>query len=65
MTYLDGGDRSTGGMNTPALQMVIQHYDQFGQSYANSFLNAVPEPGSIALLGVPALASMIRRRRRR
>ena len=44
MTYLDGGDRSSSGMNEPSLQLVIEHFNQFGEGYANSFLNAVPEP---------------------
>ena len=64
MLYLDGNDRSDQGMNTPALQMVMNHFDQFGVPYAQSFLNAVPEPSSAILLGVPALAGMALRRRR-
>jgi len=65
MLYLDGNDRSDQGMNTPALQMVMNHFDQFGVPYAQGFLNAVPEPTSAMLLGVPALAGMALRRRRK
>jgi hypothetical protein len=48
MSYLDGGDRSDNAMNTPALRMVQQHFDEFGGAYASSFLSAVPEPHSLA-----------------
>jgi hypothetical protein len=65
ITYLDGGDRSDQGMNTPALQLVMDHFAQFGQPYANGFLNAVPEPTSaLALSGLAALAAGRRRRHR-
>jgi len=64
MSYLEGGDRSDSGMDAPALHMVMDHFDQFGQGYANSFLNAVPEPSSaLALSGLVALAASKRRRR--
>jgi hypothetical protein len=63
MSYLDGDNRSTDGMNTPALQLVVDHFAQFGQSYANGFLNSVPEPTSaMALGGLIALAGRRRRR---
>ncbi|MBC8107742.1 MAG: autotransporter-associated beta strand repeat-containing protein [Anaerolineae bacterium] len=60
--YLDGSDPSMQGMNTPELQKVVMHFDQFGGGYAASFLNAVPEPTST--LAALALTTMIRRRRR-
>jgi hypothetical protein len=63
MTYLEGGDRSDAGMNTPALRMVADHFEQFGNGYASSFLNAVPEPSS--LLIAAGCAMMFGRRRRR
>jgi hypothetical protein len=53
-------------MNTPELHMVLDHFDQFGVPYAQSFLNAVPEPASaLVFAGVQALACMRFRRRRK
>ena len=66
MAYLDGNDRGDTGMNTPALRMVMEHFDQFGMPYAQGFLNAVPEPTSaLALLGMQVLACTVLRRRRK
>jgi hypothetical protein len=64
--YLNGGDRSDDGMNLLALRQVEQHYAVFGDAYATSFLNAVPEPTSAGVLlsGLAASAASIRRRRR-
>jgi hypothetical protein len=62
MSYLDGSDRSGQGMDAPALQLVMDHFADFGQPYASSFLNAVPEPTSVLALG--GIAAAIKRRRR-
>ncbi|CAN5674561.1 hypothetical protein BH09PLA1_BH09PLA1_11960 [soil metagenome] len=62
IAYLDGSDRSGAGMDTPSLQLVMEHYTQFGEGYAQGFLNAVPEPTSALALG--GLLAMIGRRRR-
>jgi hypothetical protein len=62
LSYLDGDDRSDRGMDTQALRLVQQHFEQFGVVYASSFLNAVPEPVS-ATLFVPAAILLSRRRR--
>jgi hypothetical protein len=64
MTYLDGSDRSDRAMTAPALRLVEAHFAQFGESYATSFLNAVPEPGAILVAGIWALTSTLSRRRR-
>ncbi|MBC8107588.1 MAG: hypothetical protein H7Z14_13435, partial [Anaerolineae bacterium] len=48
MAYLDGSDRSEVGMDAPSLQKVLQHFGQFGETYANGFLNSVPEPGALS-----------------
>ncbi|CAN5503943.1 hypothetical protein BH09PLA1_BH09PLA1_11380 [soil metagenome] len=65
MSYLEGNDRSGMGMDSPPLQIVQSHFAQFGEAYASSFLNAVPEPTSIGLFtGLAALAAGKRRRRR-
>ncbi|CAN5611012.1 hypothetical protein BH09PLA1_BH09PLA1_12340 [soil metagenome] len=61
--FLDGTDRSERGMDTPALSKVLEHYQQFGDAYANAFLSAVPEPTGITVIGL-AVAGMVRRRRR-
>jgi len=63
MSFLDGSDRDTSGMSSPALQMVLSHFEQFGQPYATSFLNAVPEPTSLSIFGLIAGAALARRRR--
>jgi hypothetical protein len=64
VAYLDGSDRNRDKMNTPALQMVVDHFDDFGVPYAQGFLNAVPEPTTIGL-GTVGTAMMTLRRRRR
>ncbi|CAN5450200.1 hypothetical protein BH09PLA1_BH09PLA1_20860 [soil metagenome] len=64
MSYLEGGDRNPSTMDTPALQLVVNHFDQFGEAYAQGFLNSVPEPTSAAFVGgVVAVAAGKRRRR--
>ena len=63
MSYLDGGNRSGEGMSAPALQMIEQHFQQFGSAYASSFLNAVPEPSSLAAFAT--ISVLLRQRRRR
>jgi acid phosphatase len=62
LSFVDGSDRDRGDMNRPALQRVMQDFDQFGDAYARGFLAAVPEPASLAL--VPFILLLNRRRRR-
>src|SRR5205823_11034498 len=62
MTYLEGGDRSDRGMDSPELQIVMNHFQQVGNVYASSFLNAVPEPGVATVLTF-AFGALARRRR--
>jgi hypothetical protein len=64
MLFLGGEDRSLDGMNSPALQKVVEHFNEFGVPYAQSFLNAVPEPASVSTIGLMAVAMMARRRRK-
>ncbi|MBC8109245.1 MAG: PEP-CTERM sorting domain-containing protein [Anaerolineae bacterium] len=63
MSYLDGSDRSDAGMDTPQLQLVMQHLGQFGEQYAAGFLASVPEPTSALVFG--GIAAMFAGRRRR
>ncbi len=63
VAYLDGSDRSSGLMGDPSLQFVQSHLEQFGVSYAQSFLAAVPEPSSAAMVAM-VLVSVSRHRRR-
>jgi autotransporter-associated beta strand protein len=65
VSYLSGDDRSSNGLDGPAVQKVLEHFDRFGLPYAAAFLAAVPEPATFTLLAVPALAGLICRRRRR
>ena len=44
MRWLSGDDRSGAGMNTEALKLVEQHYAEYGDAYARSFIASVPEP---------------------
>ena len=62
--WISGDDRSAADLGTAGLSEVLGHLDQFGSAYGAAFLAAVPEPTSLALLGVPALAGIVRRRRR-
>jgi hypothetical protein len=62
LAYLDGNDRSDDGMNNASLRMVMEHFDELGLPYAQSFLNAVPEPGcALFLLGFTGFVAMRRR----
>jgi hypothetical protein len=62
--FLDGTDKAARGFEEPALRMVQQHFQLFGQDFAQKFLAAVPEPGTLLLTGVAASAAMSRRYRR-
>ncbi|CAN5623438.1 hypothetical protein BH09PLA1_BH09PLA1_18220 [soil metagenome] len=65
MSFLEGSDRDQTTMDTPALQVVLEHYSQFGDGYAQGFLNAVPEPtGVLVFSGIAALMAGRRRRAR-
>ena len=61
--WISGDDRSGSGRTATGVSEVIAHLDQFGAAYGQAFLAAVPEPSAFALLGVPALAGIARRRR--
>jgi hypothetical protein len=61
LAFLDGHDRSDVGMNESALRMIAAHFRHFGNGYASSFLNAVPEPIGIVPL---VLAGVMLTRRR-
>jgi len=65
LSFLDGTDRSSNGMNGAALQRVVRDFNQFGDNYASHLLAAVPEPTSIGLLGCVVGAALSRRRRHR
>jgi autotransporter-associated beta strand protein len=64
LSFLDGTDRSTHEMNASSLQKLEQHFDQFGEGYAHSFLAAVPEPAGLSGLALGLVALCNRRRRR-
>ena len=65
VNWLSGDDRSFDMRSTPGTQKVLEHYNEFGLGYAQGFLAAVPEPASLAAVGVAALAAMSRGRKRR
>jgi hypothetical protein len=63
LSFLDGSDPDAAGLTDPALRRVRQHFERFGDGYAQHFLAAVPEPAAVApLVGV---ATLLRRRARR
>jgi hypothetical protein len=62
--YLSSDDRSARGMDSPPLQLVARHFEQFGVDYARNFLAAVPEPvGAATVIGCVLAACRPRRRR--
>jgi len=63
LSFLNGDDWSGGDVSGPALRRVHLHFSEFGQEYARSFLAAVPEPSTVAMV-LPLLALMPPRRRR-
>jgi hypothetical protein len=65
LSFLGGSDPRSDGMNNPALREVQDHFAQFGDGYARSFLAAVPEPTGLAFAGAAASVAMLKRRRRR
>ncbi|MBC8106392.1 MAG: S-layer family protein [Anaerolineae bacterium] len=64
MAYLDGGGKNDSDMNAPELRMVVEHFNQFGQSYATAFLADVPEPTTAGFAATFGGLSLLRRRRR-
>jgi hypothetical protein len=61
---LGGSSAATRGTTSPSLEMVQQHFAEFGTDYARQFLAAVPEPTCAAAL-VATMTAVLRRRRRR
>jgi hypothetical protein len=64
LSFADGSDRSSAGMNDPALRSVMQHASQFGSDYTSGLLAAVPEPASFVFSGIATSLAMLARRRR-
>jgi hypothetical protein len=61
--YLSGDDRSSEGLDDPAVRVVLEHFSRFGLRYASRFLAAIPEPGVTVGLILPFTALLNRRRR--
>jgi polygalacturonase len=64
LSFVDGSDPSSRGMNDPALRIVREHLSQFGSDYAPHFLAAVPEPAVASSAAVAIGAMLVGRRRR-
>jgi hypothetical protein len=64
LDFVDGTNRNRSDMTTPGLQLVLLHFDQFGESYAASVLSSIPEPASIISIIVASGSSALRGRRR-
>ncbi|CAN5413941.1 hypothetical protein BH09PLA1_BH09PLA1_21980 [soil metagenome] len=63
VSFLNGDDRSERGMNDPALRIVQEHFAQFGEGYAQQFLNSVPEPASAIAAAMLTAPLLVRRRK--
>jgi hypothetical protein len=50
-------------MHRPERQIVADHFAQFGVPYAQSFLNAVPEPAAAGAMTMALVGALGRRRR--
>jgi hypothetical protein len=61
--WISGDDRSESNRAATGVQIIINHFEQFGAAYGQAFLAAVPEPMTISLLA-PLVLSLRRRRRR-
>jgi hypothetical protein len=64
LRFLDGSDRDGADFTDPALRRLHQHFEQFGDGYARSFLSAVPEPGALWSACSPVSLMVMRRRSR-
>jgi autotransporter-associated beta strand protein len=64
LSFLDGSDTSSQGMDTPALQMVREHSQEFGGAFGQAFIIAVPEPQILSILLLSGLPQVLGRRRR-
>ncbi|CAN5385842.1 hypothetical protein BH09PLA1_BH09PLA1_21840 [soil metagenome] len=64
VALLQGVESASDRYNSPALQLVADHYAHFGEEYSNAFLSSVPEPAALGSLTVSALGMAARRRRR-
>jgi endonuclease/exonuclease/phosphatase family metal-dependent hydrolase len=62
LDWISGDDRSESGRAPTGVEVVIDHFEQFGAEYGRVFLAAVPEPGAVTVVG--ALGLLIVRRRR-
>jgi hypothetical protein len=63
LSFLDGSDRDVDDMNDAALRRIEDHFQQFGDAYARSFIAAVPEPATM-LTGLLGITPLLARRRR-
>jgi hypothetical protein len=65
LRLLDGAELGHDHMNDPALRLVRDHFQRFGEAYASSFTAAVPEPGvAVVACSVSACIATASRRRR-
>ena len=56
--YLRAGGDTSGSLDDPAMQMMVEHFSEFGSSYSTTFLSAVPEPAAFVPLAL-AVAGML------
>ena len=63
LSFVDDSNRDRNTMSGPALGMVLQHFDQFGENYAAAVIANVPEPSAVG--GAISLLATLRFRRNR
>jgi hypothetical protein len=63
LAFLEGSEGGADRMTGPALSRVRDHFQEFGDGYARSFLAAVPEPAGVGLTFAAAPWLALRRRR--
>ena len=65
--YLRRSGEASGDLaaSDPAVQEVVEHFNEFGAAYSTTFLSAVPEPAAVVPLALAATGMLMTRPRKR